>query len=172
MFVNNSAVQFGGAMYCDRHSDVTLEGTVTFTRNTAEHGGAVCALQSIIKFTNNSVVILTNNRALENGGGLFFSKNFSAIFDNGSSIKFDQNAAHRYGGAFYSEVNHEGLSKLKFNTTKINFIDNRALRGNSSYLDIPKSCDETCLDKSIVGVYKESLLNMVFLLDIFTLLLL
>jgi len=31
MFVSNSAMQCGGAMYCDRHSDVTIEGPVTFT---------------------------------------------------------------------------------------------------------------------------------------------
>ena len=48
-FVSNSAMQCGGAVYCGHHFDVTLEGTVTFTTSTAEHGGAVCVAQSIIK---------------------------------------------------------------------------------------------------------------------------
>ena len=49
-------MQCGGAVYCDHHFDVTLEGTVTFTANTAEHGGTVCIAQSIIKFVTISVV--------------------------------------------------------------------------------------------------------------------
>jgi len=49
-------MQCGGAVYCDHYLDVTLEGTVTFTTNTAEHGGAVCIAQSIIKFVINSAV--------------------------------------------------------------------------------------------------------------------
>ena len=81
MFIKNSAVQYGGAMYCDHHSDVTLEGNipVIFTGNTAEHGGAVCVSQSIMKFANNSVLMLNNNRAIGNGGAMHFGDNFTAI---------------------------------------------------------------------------------------------
>ena len=138
-FVKNSAMQYGGAMYCDRHSDVTLEGDipVTFTSNTAKHGGAVCISQSIIKFVNNFVVMVNNNRAVENGGAMYFSDNFTAIFDYGSSVRFVHNTANRYGGALYSEVNHEGLSKLILNSTGITFTNNGAQIGNSVYLDIP-----------------------------------
>ena len=107
---------------------------------------------------DNSVVILNYNKAIKNGGGLYFSNKFAATFCQGSTIKFINNTAHRYGGAFYSAVNHEGLSELKFdNYTKISFTDNRAVYGNSVYLDIPTSCDQACLNRSIVGIYKESL---------------
>ena len=58
----------------------------------------------------------------------------------------------------YSEVSNEGLSELKLNTTQIRFVDNKALSGNSAYLDIPSSCDEACLNRrSIVGVNKGTL---------------
>ena len=57
----------------------------------------------------------------------------------------------------YSEVNHEGLGELKLNTSIISFTDNTAFSGNSAYLDIPTSCDEACLNRSIVGVNKETL---------------
>jgi len=144
-------------MYSDRHSDVTLEGPVTFTMNTAECGGAVCVAQSIMKFANNSVVMLSNNRAIENGGGLYFTNDFNATFHRGAFIKFVHNTANRNGGALYCEVNHDGLSTLKLNTTEIGFTDNRALSGSSAYLDIPTSCDEACLSRSIVGVNKETL---------------
>ena len=160
-FDKNSAMQYGGAMYCDHHSDVTLEGNipVTFTSNTAEHGGAVCVSQSVIKFANNSVVMLNDNRAIENGGAMYFTGDYKATFNQGSSIKFDHNTAYRYGGALYSEVDHEGLNKLRLNTTGITFTNNRALIGDSVYLDIPTSCDEACLNRTIVGVNKETLEN-------------
>ena len=161
MFDKNSAVEYGGAMYCDRHSDVILEGNipVTFTNNTAKNGGAVCVSQSVMKFANNSVVMLNNNRAIGNGGAILYTKNFTVTFYHGSSIKFYHNTANRYGGALYSEVNHEGLSKLRLNTTGITFTNNRALIGDSVYLDIPTSCDEACLNRTIVGVNKETLEN-------------
>ena len=161
MFDKNSAMQYGGAMYCDHHSDVTLERNipVTFTSNTAENGGAVCVSQPVMKFANNSVVMLNDNRAIGNGGAMHISDDFKVIFNQGSSIKFDHNMANRYGGALYSEVNHEGLSELRLNTTGITFTNNRALIGDSVYLDIPASCDEACLNRTIVGVNKETLQN-------------
>ncbi|XP_065895382.1 uncharacterized protein [Dysidea avara] len=170
MFDKNSAMQYGGAMYCDRHSDVTLEGNipVTFTSNTAENGGAVCVSQSVMKFANNSVVMLNDNRAIGNGGAMHIIDDFKVIFNQGSSIKFDHNMANRYGGALYSEVNHEGLSKLRLNTTGITFTNNRALTGDSVYLDIPTSCDEACLNRTIVGVNKETLENGSFAGNIYT----
>ena len=161
MFDKNSAMEYGGAMCCDRHSDVTLEGNipVTFTSNTAENGGAVCVSQSVMKFANNSVVMLIDNRAIGNGGAMHISDDFKAIFNQGSSIKFYHNTANRYGGALYGEVNHKGLSKLRLNTTGITFTNNRALIGDSVYLDIPTSCDEVCLNRTIFGVNKETLEN-------------
>jgi len=168
MFVSNNAIQCGGAIYCDRHSDLTLEGAVTFLRNTAEHGGAVCASHSILKFANNSVVTVNNNRAIENGGGLYFTDKCKASFDNGSSVTFAHNTAHRYGGALYTEINHEGLSKLKLDTAEIGFTDNRALTGNSAYLDIPTSCDEACLNMSVVDVNIGSLKHSPFIQHIHT----
>ena len=161
MFDKNSAMQYGGAMYCDHHSDVTLEGNilVTFTSNTAENGGAVCVSQSVVKFANNCVVMLNDNRAIGKGGAMHISDDVKAIFNQGSSIKFDHNMANQYGGALYSEVNHEGLSKLRLNTAGIIFTNNRALIGDSVYLDIPTSCDEVCLNRTIVGVNKETLEN-------------
>ena len=101
--------------------------------------------------------MLKNNRAIENGGDLYFTEHSKAIFHHGSFIESIHNTANRYGGALYSEVNYKGLSKLKLYTTGISCIDNRALRGNFAYLDIPTSCDEACLRRSIVGVNQETL---------------
>ena len=157
-------------MHCDRHSIVTLEGNipVTFTSNAAEYGGAVCVSQSIMKFANNSVVMLNNNRAVENGGGMHFSSNFIATFDPGSSVRFLHNRANRYGGALYSELRHILLSKLILNTTGFNFAYNTALKGDSVYLDIPTFCDEACLYNIIIGVNRDTLRHGQFAGHIYT----
>ena len=44
---------------------------------------------------------------------------------------------------------------MLLNTTGINFTSNTAPIGDSVYLDIPASCDDNCLNRSIIGVYKE-----------------
>ena len=157
-------------MHCDRHSVVTLEGNipVTFTSNAAEYGGAVCVSQSIMKFANNSVVMLNNNRAVENGGGMHFSNNFIATFDPGSSVRFLHNRANRYGGALYSELKHILLSKIILNTTGFNFAYNTALKGDSVYLDIPTFCDEACLHNIIIGVNRDTLKHGQFAGHIYT----
>ena len=156
-FVGNSAMQCGGAMYCDRYSYVTLAGPVTFKSNTAEHGGAMCVSKSIMKFAKKSVVLLSNNRAVENGGGLYLIDNYNASFDHGSSFKFVHNNANRYGGALYADLSQEGHSKLNLTSTNVSFTNNKALSGNSVYLDIPTSCDMACLSRSVVGVNKVTL---------------
>jgi len=107
MLAKNGVMQYSGAMYCDRHSDVTLEGniTMTFTSNIAEHGGAVCVSQLIIWFANNSAMMLSSNRAVENGGAYTLAitllQHLIRIF---LQNLFIINAAYRYGGALYSTV--------------------------------------------------------------------
>ena len=68
----------------------------------------------------------------------------------------------------YSKVNNEKFCKLNISTSKIKFAGNRALSGNSAYLDIPTTCDEDCLNKSIVGVSKETLKHGPLFKNIYT----
>jgi len=120
MFVNNSAMQYCVAMCCNRHSDVTLEGPVAFTNNTAEHGGAVCVSQSVINLENTSELMLNSNRTEGNGGGQHFDNQFRATFDHGSSISFLDNRANRYGGALYCEVRSNIQDLIALDPTGIN----------------------------------------------------
>ena len=157
MFVYNSAMQCGGAMCCNRHSDVTLEGPVTFTNNTAEHGGAVCVSQSVMKLENTSELMLNSNRAVGNGGGLHFDNQFRATFDHGSSISFSGNRANQYGGALYCEVRSNIQDLIALDPTGINFNKNVALIGDSVYIDIQASCKAACINNTIVGITKETI---------------
>ena len=151
-FVKNIAMQCGGAMCCESYSRAAFEG---FKSNYANRGGAICVVQSVLTFTSTSVVILSNNRAAGDGGAIHFSGQYTAMFDHDSSISLLYNFANRYGGAFYGKVNH--TSKRILNSTRIKFTNNKALFGDSAYLDIPTSCNEECLNTSIVGVTKETL---------------
>jgi len=153
--LNNVARQDGGALYCSVHSSIKLQGNVlvTFTNNTAEYGGAISAVQSSLTFTNYSVVSYGNNTALSNGGALCLTHGFTATFDNPSSVSFHHNTANGFGGAIYSEVIE---NKITFNNNNIDFVNNAAFIGSSIYIDIPTSCGDVCLNKTVVGISKET----------------
>ena len=88
---------------------------------------------------------------------MYIIKNLTVPFQNNSNIQF-VNTANRYGGAIYYDL-LQGRSKLKFYTKEISFASNTALIGADVYIDIPTSCDETCLNNSIIGINKRTLLN-------------
>jgi len=155
----NSANQGGG--FYGSHSSVHFKGntSVTFTDNNADNGGAVCAVQSSLTFADNSSVAFTNNSVTESGGAIHISENFTAIFQDNSHIHFYRNIANRYGGAIYAEFTHSSQTAITFKTTKMNFLDNVALRGSKVYADIPTSCNDFCLQNSIIATNNTSFIN-------------
>ena len=159
VIANNSA-DLGGALYAS-DSNVLFTGitSVKFTDNIADNGGAVYAVQSSLTFTENSSVNFTNNAVKESGGAMHISDNFSAIFQDKSQITWFHNTADRYGGAIYAELTHTSNSVITFLTTGINFSNNTALRGSDVYVDIPTSCNDTCLQNSIIGTNNYSFIN-------------
>ena len=159
VIANNSA-DLGGALYASV-SNVLFTGitSVKFTDNIADNGGAVYAVQSSLSFTENSSVNFTNNTVKESGGAMHISDNFSAIFQDKSQITWFHNSADRYGGAIYAELTHTSNSVITFSTTGINFSNNTALRGSDVYVDIPTSCNDTCLQNSIIGTNNYSFIN-------------
>ena len=179
-YFNNKGSQYGGAIYCVSYSRITLNGTasVTLANNTCEYGGALSILQSMITFNGNISVSFTGNMA-ENGGAIL-AENASAILkgstninflDNSaagsggaihlnnhydfnifhnSNITFHHNSANRYGGAIYCDLTKSSDNKLTINTTNALFNKNNDVVLSDVYLDIPVSCDETCLNNSII----------------------
>ncbi|XP_065894045.1 putative leucine-rich repeat-containing protein DDB_G0281931 isoform X2 [Dysidea avara] len=187
-FLNNKAEQHGGAIHCDRFSDIYLKENIsvmftgntaerggaisiiqssitltsnvsaTFEMNSAENGGAISIQQSILTFSEKSISQFISNTAKGNGGAIHLSSNYTTTFKNDTTVNFFYNSA-QYGGAIYSELLQNDESKLIFNTEEIGLYNNTALTEADIYIDVPKSCDETCLDNSIVGINKTSLLN-------------
>ncbi|XP_065914553.1 putative leucine-rich repeat-containing protein DDB_G0281931 [Dysidea avara] len=73
-------------------------------------------------------------------------------FESESDVIFNQNNATLYGGAFYGELKQTNQSNILSNTTSVEFSSNTALVGDDVYMHIQASCDEMCLNNSIVGL--------------------
>ena len=173
--------QYGGAIYCSRSSNITLDGNVTvkFTNNTSEYGGALSILQSIMKIDGNSLVNFNMNKA-ENGGAIsvvmssitfadnsqteffsnfaegsggamYLSDQFSISMFPNSHTAFHYNAVNRHGGAIYCDISENTEYKVAFNSTNIVFYKNTDLTGSDIYVSIPLSCNEMCLNNSIIN---------------------
>ena len=130
--------------------------SIIFANNIAESGGAVSIVQSNISISTHSLSIFVNNSAKGNGAAIYLSDNFTAMFSDGSDIMFSNNTATIYGGAIYGEISGAFQNKVILNITAIHFYNNTALVGEDIYVHISSSCDDLCLNSSIVG-YEASL---------------
>ena len=185
-FFNNKATQTGGAMYLQKISDITFKGSITvklhnneatvggaiicnsnsgitfkesphieFLQNIAKLGGAIYIVRSNITITDNSKLIFSYNIALQDGGALFLDKQFKVIFTVNVEMTFSFNTATDYGGAIYSRVDQ---SVINFNITNIHFNNNHArTAGSSVFINVPKLCNSSCLNNSVLGVTEGSL---------------
>ena len=124
---------------------------VNFSGNEAENGGAISVnMRSCLKFADNAELYLLNNSATESGGAVHLSDQFTVNISQNSKIEFCHNTANQYGGALYCDLTKNIKNKFTFNTTEVVFKNNPDLTGSDIYVNIPKSCDEMCLYKSIV----------------------
>ena len=178
IYSNNKGSQYGGAIYCASNSTISHNGTasVTFANNTCEYGGAISIIHSIIILDGDTSVNFTNNMA-ENGGAVLgenvvatlkgsihinfldnsaigscgaihLSNHYDLNIFHNSNITFHRNRANHYGGAIYCDMSKTSESKLTFNTTNTVFVKNIDVVKSDIYLDIPVTCDETCLNNS------------------------
>ena len=153
-FKNNKAVDSsGGAVASSSYSHMLLHGntSITFDHNIAGDGGAVSIVQSNMSISTHSLTIFINNTAKGHGGAIYLSDNFTATFIDGSDIMFSYNTATGYGGAIYGKLSGAFQNKVILNTTAIHFYNNTALVGEDIYVHIPSSCDDLCINNSIVG---------------------
>jgi len=77
--------------------------------------------------------------------------NYTVTFENVYNIIFHHNNASLFGGAIYGELKQANQSKILSTNTGIDFSNNTALVGDDVYIHIHVSCDETCLNSSMVG---------------------
>ena len=92
---NNSAM-----LALDTHSTILLAGTVEFTNNTADSGGAVSMLGGSLTIANNAQVVFQDNHAKTFGGAIASNHNVTVA----GSVQFINNSADQ-GGALVSDGN-------------------------------------------------------------------
>ena len=152
--INNNQAINGGALYIQRNSSAIFNGNsvVTFDNNAASaDGGALHANKNCnIKVKGNSTIIFNNNQASGDGGAIYFNNQINVLLENSSTVILSSNTAENYGGAIYSTITQ--ITKY-FNINEIKYSDNRAREaGNLLYIDVPKSCNASCLTHSTVGI--------------------
>ena len=155
-FSNNEAV-LGGAIYGHNETKMTVaeNSITTFSMNNAKIGGAIFATTSNINFTGNCSINCYANKAWQDGGAIYLDSPFIITFGDHTKLTFTHNTATDYGGAIYSKI---ADSKMIFHTTNLKFLDNNArTAGKSVFINVPTSCNSSCLQNSILGINKEIL---------------
>jgi len=96
VFAENKVTHFDGAVHGGDNSKFILNGDawVTFTRNIAEHGGAVSIFHSTLLLAENSTTYFNNNTAKMSGGAIHLVNGFTMTFNNASNTAFDSNYAN------------------------------------------------------------------------------
>ena len=155
-FSNNEAV-LGGAIYGYNATKVTIaeSSITTFSKNNAKMGGAIFVTTSNMNLTGNCSIIFYDNKAWQDGGAIYLDSPFIITFGDHIKLTFSANTASDYGGAIYGKI---ADSKMIFHTTNFKFLDNNArTAGKSVFINVPTSCNSSCLQSSILGINKEIL---------------
>jgi predicted outer membrane repeat protein len=107
--IDHSAIIFNGSVTLANSSiftvysyfgTIVLAGNIIFTNNIAYGGGAMYLDSSSLKIVNNSVVLFSNNIALDVGGALYLDGS-KIYIEPGANVTFANNSAYDKGGAIY-----------------------------------------------------------------------
>ena len=178
-FTENTALGYGGALHSytntiaafDEHARITFDSNkakdggaiysysafiiltekskniILFKNNSAEKGGALLTELSNVTFSGDSCINFTNNTALQDGGAIYLNGHSSFVIN--IEVNFDQNSASDYGGVMYIQMKEISLD---VNTSSIYFKDyDTGITNRPIYINMPKSCDKSCLFKNIRG---------------------
>ena len=150
-FNKNGAALNGGAVYSFNCSITMVQNSaISFTKNDAENGGAIFISTSTLLVLEHSNVTFYKNIAEQDGGAIYFNELVSAKFKNSSIVTLTSNIAENHGGAIYNRITR---NTKYFNISEVNFSNNTAkVAGNFLYVDVPKSCNSSCLTDRIVGI--------------------
>ena len=101
--ITNNTASLGGGIHL-RESTMFVSHPIEISHNTAEYGGGIYAYLSSIKFTSekeNKQIVITNNNANQNGGGICAVA--SVIEISRPYVSIDSNTALVNGGGIYIE---------------------------------------------------------------------
>ena len=137
-FSNNSATQYGAAIYSADNSHITFTGysEVTFSSNdislsgsNADHqfGGTIFSERNVhVSFEENSMTMFSNNIA-NFGSAIFSLYNSNITFKHNSLVKFINNIARCCGSltsALYSTITFNDNTKVTFSVNTVSDTSN------------------------------------------------
>ena len=158
--IDNNPISDAIRTYCTQNDAIFTNSTKIFYQNNAEIGGAIFIETSDITFNSN--LMFVHNTALQDGGAIYLSDQSNLTFTNSSQVSFSNNDARDYGGAIYGKFSTEmGQSKITFNGSILFNKNNARITGNSVYINVPKACNRTCLDKSILSGNNNTIKNII-----------
>jgi predicted outer membrane repeat protein len=91
----------GGAIMC-YESVITFDETSTFTNNHSEKGGAIYLDRSTCFIADGAKVIIANNTASADGGGIYVGYHSNIILRSQSMLQILENRATGSGGGIYA----------------------------------------------------------------------
>ena len=139
-FKNIIGATRGGAIMCDE-SVITFGATSTFTNNySLKQEGVIYLNQSACFVDYGAKVIVANNTASFDGGGIYLSHHSNLTLHSQSMLRIVVNRATEHGGGIYiseySSIN--AAAKLLNNNTNSTIIylhKNKSSKGGGLYLD-------------------------------------
>ena len=131
-FSSGSSLQVGGAI-TSIFSNLHFQGSVMLAHNSAKSGGALLSISSQVTFTSDSTILIVNNTALENGGGMSFYRSLFTIFGN---CTLDGNSAQLNGGGLHLVGTQVTLASDAASPTHFLALNrNTANQGGGVYLE-------------------------------------
>ena len=128
----NRTLEVGGAI-TSIYSNVKFIGSVILAQNSGARGGALLIIESIVTFSPESTVHITNNTAMYNGGGISIYKSFLTILGN---CTLDGNTAHMNGGGIYTVSSSITVASNAISPTHfLSLKNNAANRGGGVYFE-------------------------------------
>ena len=130
-FIHNSKSRYGAAIYSRHESiiNITKGAYVHFINNSANSGGAVYMLHTVLEISENANVSLVGNQANGGSGGAIFSEHSMIIIRKNATFGLVNNTA-KYGGAIKLTITHFPV----YANSLINFIGNSAESGGAIHM--------------------------------------
>ena len=140
---------------------------VTFNKNEALHGGAICVSNNTnIILEGYSTALFNSNVAIIGGGAIEVVNKSSISVKDHININFSNNSAE-YGGAIFLDESAVMIN-ISNNDQSIQLKNNEAkFKGNSLYLDITKSCDKSCLNSKIINILNDFIITPPSVLNLY-----
>jgi len=157
-FQNNTATDFGGAIFFNSEAVLTSTGNTTFTNNTAEHhGGAIIAMDALnITNVGSGTLKFTDNQAVSSVGGAIYAGGDVVLANTGGgTITFTDNTAGSTSGAIYSGGNVSIGSGVTFDGNSAEQAGAIQLHGSPGPSDRVLSLNSTTFQNNVATGTRE-----------------